>query len=719
MSVFYLKKDNSKLGPISRDKIIELYRNQKINLSYSILTEDNPPIEMTLEEFCRDEAGSGLANKSEGNIESQNDHNLVANSATGIQYAATRNTESQQEPKVIEFIPNDTIQKAPNIAPILPNTPETNQTPNNNSNVKKKRISINFRRKKNGDKIPEPVAEDNVFSSAQVQATPPPIPTITPQIVNSSDDSNSENSYSYGNNYFQQSDVEMITCSHCWSSFPVECLLFISLDYNNLGDPVAGANSRKRFVPESFNNNGQALDHNGVACSEKACPVCHLKLIESTIDLDNVFLSIVGAPASGKSYLLASMVQQFRSILSRKFAMTFTDADAKNNITINNYIDALFYSADQNKLISLPKTEIQGNLYHQISWQGSLVNLPMPFVFTLQSSINERNKKYHLPVNITFYDNAGEHFQPGMDDFFNPGTKHLGNSEGIIFCFDVSKEVRFTNILTGDDPQLSMSDYSNQVILFGEMAARIRKFCSMSSADRYEKVLIINVMKCDLLQEVLDKEALSEQLYLLDKESKEFQLNFSKVIDISYHTRSLLKKFCPDFVQVVEGFCSNVYYIPTSSTGNHAEIDIDSGNIGIRPRDVQPLYSELPLMTLLAQKGYIRKYYSDENQSNINVKKVKITDYNLTDDTVVFYNELSDSVDQLPRAFFGIDIYDYNNNCHVEIPGERQIYTNTDKERKSNKKDKYKDYQYSYNFDKTTEIDQKMAEINNEEFWDE
>ena len=710
MSVFYLKKDNSKLGPISRDKILELYRNQKINLSYSILTQDNPPVEMALDEFCRDEeinVSDNINTKSEP-------HNLVANSATGIQYAST-----QQEPKVVEFTPDNTVNKPSIVAPVLPNNPENSQVPNNNSKAKKKRISIKFRRKKNGTRIP--ATEENVFSPTPSQATPPPIPTVTPQVIdnNTCDNFNIENSYNYGNNYFQQSDVEMITCSHCWSTFPVECLLFISLDYNNLGDPVAGANSRKRFVPESFNNNGQALDHNGVACSEKACPVCHLKLIESTIDLDNVFLSIVGAPASGKSYLLASMVQQFRSVLSRKFAMTFTDADAQNNITINNYIDALFYSANQNKLISLPKTEIQGNLYHQISWQGSLVNLPMPFVFTLQSSINERNKKYQLPVNVTFYDNAGEHFQPGMDDFFNPGTKHLGNSEGIIFCFDVSKEVRIAKILTADDPQLSMSDYSNQVVLFGEMAARIRKFCSMNSADRYDKVLIINVMKCDLLKDVLDKNALSEQLYLLDKELKEFQLNFSKVLDISYHTRSLLQEHCPDFIQVVEGFCSNVYYIPTSSTGNHAEIDIDSGNIGIRPKDVQPLYSELPLMTLLAQQGYIRKYYSDKNQENQNAKKIKLVDYNLTDDTVVFYNELSNSIDQLPKAFFGIDIYDYNNNCYIEIPGEIQIYSNKIKDKKAIKKGKYNDYQYSYNFDKITEVDKKMAKINDEDFWDE
>ena len=698
MSVFYLKKDNSKLGPISREKIIELYRNNKINLHYSVLTEDNPAVELTLAEFCKDDSNNESPIPINDNVVTDNIN--VAHSATGIQYA---NQQNNQPSSVVAM-------------PKIQNSQSVEQT---SKNAKKKRISINFRRKKNKQ---QPVEEEKmVFQPA---ATPPPLPESSEAdiVQNTKFNSTTTNDNNMGwQKVFQQEDSEAIVCPHCWNSFPVSDLLFISQDYNDLGDSIAGANARKRFTPESFDNHGHAFDHNGVVCNEKACPICHLKLLDSSLDLDNVFYSIVGAPASGKSYLLASMIQEFRAILSRKFAMTFIDADAKNNMTINNYIQSLFFNADQEKLIALPKTEIQGNLYHQINWQGSLINLPMPFVFTLQSSITARNDKYGFPVNVTFYDNAGEHFQPGMDDYFNPGTKHLGNSEGIVFCFDVSKEVRIANLLTVNDPQLAISDYSNQTVLFSEMAARMRKFRNMSSADRFDKTLIINLVKCDLLKGIFSDEIFNEILYLRDPESKEYQLNFSKILDFSFQARALLQKYCPDFIQVVEGFCSDVYYLPTSSTGNHAEFDAESGTIGIRPKDVKPLYSEIPLMVLLAQQGYIKKYYDLTRKNESGKKHLMLEDYQLTDDTVIFYNELNDSMEQLPKAFFGSSVFDYENDCFIDIPGDFKEFKTEIKTHKSKKKspNQSNDYKYSFNFNDQEVLDDKISEIDDDDFWND
>ncbi|UDQ99170.1 hypothetical protein AAEX28_03580 [Lentisphaerota bacterium WC36G] len=767
MSVFYLRKGNSKLGPISKEKIFELYENKKINLEYSVLTEDTPPIEYSLAEFCgnslpMDDDTTNNTSFNQVNSDDSNDNDVPfsyqdqyynqepvkvteAHSATGIKYANQVADLGNIDTTTVNVAPQKEIQK-PTIEvatamaasnAINDDAPAENKKQESSKVKKKGKISINFRKKRNGYKhIDDLNAQHEADMQNEAKLTPPPIPVTSSQNVQqyNTTSQNIENNtgyvqeqqehYSYlGGDLgaFHISESEMIVCSHCWNKFPIEDLLFISQDYNNLGDPIAGAGARNRFKPSSFDNLGRALDHNGIACDEKACPVCHLKILDSNLDLDNVFYSIVGAPACGKSYLLSSMIYQFRDLLSKKFAMTFTDADAKNNMTINNYIETLFYNSMPDKLVSLPKTEIQGNLYNQINWHGSLINLPIPFVFTLQSSITERNKRYDLPINVTFYDNAGEHFQPGMDDYFNPGTKHLGNSEGIMFCFDVSKELRIVNQLNVDDPQLNNADFSNQTTLFTEMASRMRKFRNMSSSDKFDKTLIINLVKCDLLQNLFDDKIFEENYYYRDPESKEFKLDFCKVIDMSFHARSLLQKYCPDFIQVVEGFCCDVYYVFTSSTGNHAEFDPTTGNIGIKPKDIKPLFSELPLMLLLAQQGFIGKYYhEDRTLCDEQIEVIELNDYNKTGDAIIYYNERSDSMEQLPKSFFGCEIYDYYNNCFIKIPGEINYSTKPLKSRKTasqKNKEEYNDYKYSFDLDDNNTLNQKLPQ--EDDFWDE
>ena len=78
------------------------------------------------------------------------------------------------------------------------------------------------------------------------------------------------------------------------------------------------------------------------------------------IDLPSSFYSIVGAPASGKSYFLTSMIWQLKKNLPRYYNFTISDTDPAFNVVLNNYEQILFLNPEKREYVSLPKTELHG-----------------------------------------------------------------------------------------------------------------------------------------------------------------------------------------------------------------------------------------------------------------------------------------------------------------------------------------------------------------------
>ncbi|MBO4345530.1 MAG: FHA domain-containing protein, partial [Victivallales bacterium] len=238
--------------------------------------------------------------------------------------------------------------------------------------------------------------------------------------------------------------AKTIICPHCWHSFDVGEFLFIARHQSLIGDAVLGADAQQRFLPSRFTPEGNAIDAAGMSCPDMACPRCHLRIPQAASEMPPLFLSIVGATASGKSYFLTSMTWELRNTLSRNFAISFTDTDAVNNQILNDFEETIFLASDSEELVALRKTELQGELYNQVLLDNMLINLPKPFMFTVMPA--EHHPKYAQIVKsmsrtLVLYDNAGEHFEPGMDSVDNPTTKHLLHSDTIFFLFDPTKDV--------------------------------------------------------------------------------------------------------------------------------------------------------------------------------------------------------------------------------------------------------------------------------------
>lgn len=101
--------------------------------------------------------------------------------------------------------------------------------------------------------------------------------------------------------------LSQLTCPHCWHQFPCEQLLWIAEHQDLMGDPVLGPDHRQRFLPTRFDVECRALDARGFACHSLACPRCHLLFPRALLETDPLFVSVLGAPSSGKSFFLAAM----------------------------------------------------------------------------------------------------------------------------------------------------------------------------------------------------------------------------------------------------------------------------------------------------------------------------------------------------------------------------------------------------------------------------
>lgn len=362
-----------------------------------------------------------------------------------------------------------------------------------------------------------------------------------------------------------------IVCPHCWHRFDVEEFLFIARHQSLVGDPVLGQDAQQRFLPSRFTATGNAVDSAGMSCPDMACPRCHLRIPQPASEMPPLFLSIVGATASGKSYFLTAMTWQLRNSLSQNFAVSFTDTDAVTNQILNDFEETIFLSSDSEELIALRKTELQGDLYNQILLEGMLINLPRPFMFSVRPA--EHHPDYEQALEKTsrtlvLYDNAGEHFEPGMDSVDNPTTQHLLHSDTIFFLFDPTKDVRFRDRISDNpDPQLAKgSRVQRQEIILTEMINRIKKYSGMRAGVKTAKSLIIIVSKCDTWIDLLGTE-LSDQPWQWEKKYNTCALDIDAIKNVSFAVRFMLQEICPEVVSIAESLPAMSSICPTALSG--------------------------------------------------------------------------------------------------------------------------------------------------------
>ncbi len=473
---------------------------------------------------------------------------------------------------------------------------------------------------------------------------------------------------------YNQGPSTWITCPHCWKRFDYKEVNYISRHLDLLGDPVLGVDAQKRFLPVKFSGMGMAIDERGMECPEKACPHCHLRIPESVMELPSSIFSIVGAPSSGKSYFLTTMLWKIRRALPHYFEFNIGDVDSSFNSVLNEYESILFMNNHPDQLVSLPKTELQGSGYtNQIMMNGFPVDLPKPFIFALTPmpghSRYKKDRK-ELERNIILYDNAGEHFQPGHESVNNLATNHLAFSDGIIFVYDPLRDAQMQKYCSKDDPQFQQES-TNQLALFYEMASRVRKFSGLQAADKYRQPLIVAVAKFDVLKESLKLNPENEEFLQYDEEKMEYKLDLHNITNMSFLLREKLLEITPEFVGAAESFSETVYFVPVSAFGSSPrkiENPVQENDpyrkqvLGVIPGELHSFWVEVPFLLHLYLHGLISaKTISDKPAENIQR-------FRFSENTVTFSFPGSRRRHELPRIYWGMTLFDAESGKLYTLP---------------------------------------------------
>lgn len=400
-----------------------------------------------------------------------------------------------------------------------------------------------------------------------------------------------------------------VVCPHCWYRFDIEDFLYIARHHELTGDPVLGNEAQQRFLPSKFTTEGHAIDSAGLSCPDRACPRCHLRIPTVLGEMPPLFASIVGATGSGKSYFLTTMVWELRNILARKFAMAFTDTDAVSNQIINDFEESLFLTADPDELVALQKTELHGELYNQVTLDGINTQLPKPFMFSITPAEHHPDYEHareSISRTLVLYDNAGEHFEPGMDSVDNPTTQHVLYSDTVFFLFDPTKDVRFrARCKKSRDPQMDKTArVQRQEVLLTEMTNRINKYAGGKSREKSNRPLVIIVPKADIWLPLLGYD-IPHEPWAWDKSCGTSALDVNTIMSTSYSVRALLEEICPELVSTAESFSSDVLFVPNSALGCSPETHEASGTLGVRPRNIKPFWITVPMLYHFYRYGLV------------------------------------------------------------------------------------------------------------------
>ena len=384
-------------------------------------------------------------------------------------------------------------------------------------------------------------------------------------------------------------------CPICWQHFDGKHILSIASHPSLSGDEILGDREMRRFSPTRFDENGNALDAMGLLVPDMACPHCHHRLPLGFTEMPQNIFSVVGAPASGKSYYLSILIQQLKRCLFENFDITFSDQDPEYNIELNAAINRLFSAKtpEQGRII---KTQLTGGVYRRVQRSGQDVDLPKPYIYNLANNQSEGSEKC-----LVFYDNAGEHFLPVNSTSADFHILHVAMAKSIFFIFDPISNLEFRRKLAGvESVQLDLEDYEpdQQDVILAQMNVKIKKALGHSFASKLDLPFSVIVGKSDVWSKIMD------DFDKIENPMRNGGIDLEILDRNSDLTRKFLSKLCPAVVGGAEKLSSNVRYFPVSAFGHKPKTFIDSTGeeqIAPDPQAIDPKLIEIPTIWALSQ----------------------------------------------------------------------------------------------------------------------
>lgn len=383
---------------------------------------------------------------------------------------------------------------------------------------------------------------------------------------------------------------ENFKCPYCRTVTDIGDVLSVSVSPSLLGDSVLGEGEQSRFAPTNFTDNGLAIDADGGICTDIACPRCHMSIPQDLLQLEQVVMSVVGTAGAGKSVFLASSIWQCRQQLRLKFGIGFRDLAPTWNTWIRAYEEKLFFQQDDTQYQQIEKTDLQAsNISRSVNLGGESVLLPTPSYFRLDGG-----KKDDCERTLVVYDCAGEHFLPGADVHASLVTLHTLSADSILFLFDPSADPRMRPLL--DRGEGTASNYAQmQDVLLSELAAKSKKYMGNRGGRKLKQPLLFAISKADMLRNELPMDV---ELYRKN-EAGRLALDVAALREVSDKTEAFLDRMVPEVAATARDISNDIWFLPMSSLGHNPMRE------GVRPCDIKPIWTELPVVFTLAQKGMI------------------------------------------------------------------------------------------------------------------
>ena len=412
--------------------------------------------------------------------------------------------------------------------------------------------------------------------------------------------------------------LDQVVCPYCWHEFPPVRTRWVGTDHPDVPDDAKlGRGYPRRFDADRFTATGLAIDTAGGVCHDLACPECHLVLPRACLELPPMMLSVFGREGSGKSYFLAAMVRELNRRLQPEFDVSFGDADTALNVLLNENISSVYKRADGDAAQPLTelirKTQEMGEQYHTVKIGGRTQSFLQPFLFTAQPlpphpladpSPRRSGRRQPHGRTVCVYDNAGESFAPGADRSSQPVTRHLGQSEALLFIFDPTQETTFSRDLHA--PQAGGADVKrDQLSVLQEAGKRVRQFAMLSPTQRDPRPLIVVITKCDAWHHNLEP-YFERPLWRRISAGRDGETINPNVLDmpaveaLSKATRSLLGERCGEIVNAAENLSEDVTYVPVSAVGDDVEFGPD-GAVCVRSDKAAPINAMLPFLVAAAK----------------------------------------------------------------------------------------------------------------------
>lgn len=368
--------------------------------------------------------------------------------------------------------------------------------------------------------------------------------------------------------------LENITCPCCFESYPISDLL--------IHDPD---NTTRSVLPSRFTTNGYPRTAKGLEASSYVCPHCRFDIPLRFLEHPSIYISMVGAPASGKTHYTVAMYREMLN-LEQEYQVSFSRADISTNDTLRKYYRDL-YQTDED-FVQLEKTQTNNPLHYHNEY-------PKPYIFEIQDSLHEG-------VFLNIYDQAGE-------DWDNPKTSsqkfgHLKHKDSIIFIFF--------------DPCQNIAEC---VLPPWELVTALKQRCQRENpkvfvlATKLDKWITYFDQSLRRSQKKMPKDIARLVGHLRGGTETTVSTFDEVVLSMSESTRQTLSENGPDyqrFIGAVDDLSNDVTFFPLSSTGCDPQRS-EGGAEMFQRSHLAPCWVRTPLVYALRTNSYIRNVFDIPN----------------------------------------------------------------------------------------------------------